>query len=205
MYGARISLVVQVTSVVLALCVGVAWGLVSGYAGRWVDELSMRIIDVMLAFPGVLLAIAIVAVLGTGLANVIIAVAISSVPAFARLVRGVALETRNLEYVEAAHAIGESGRSIILLYLLPAAMAPIIVQASLRMATVLLTAASLNFLALGVAAPTAEWGSMLSNARSYMFTAPLVAAIPGLAITIVVLGFNLLGDGLRDALDPRLR
>jgi peptide/nickel transport system permease protein len=203
--GARVSLVIQVAASALAMVIGVAWGLVSGYLGGWFDEISMRVIDVMLAFPGVLLAIAIVAVLGVGLGNMILAVAISSIPTFARLVRGVVLGTRELEYIEAARAIGEPGPDIVLRYLLPAATGPIIVQTSLRMATVLLAASSLNFLGLGVQPPTAEWGSMLSNARSYMFIAPHVAAIPGIAITAVVLGFNLLGDGLRDALDPRLR
>ena len=203
--GARVSLVIQLAASALAMVIGVAWGLVSGYLGGWFDEVSMRIIDVMLAFPGVLLAIAIVAVLGVGLGNMILAVAISSIPAFARLVRGVVLGTRELEYIEAARAIGEPGSAIVRRYLLPAASGAIIIQTSLRMATVLLAAASLNFLGLGVQPPTAEWGSMLSNARSYMFLAPHVAAIPGIAITVVVLGFNLLGDGLRDVLDPRLR
>jgi peptide/nickel transport system permease protein len=203
--GARISLVIQLAAVAAAMLVGVAWGLAAGYIGGAFDEVSMRVVDIMLAFPGVLLAIAIVAVLGGGLVNVIAAVAIASIPAFARLTRGVVLGTRELEYVEAARVIGEPPPAIAVRYLLPAAVAPITVQASLRMATVLLTAASLNFLGLGVVAPTPEWGAMLSNARSYMFAAPLVAAIPGLAITIVVLGFNLLGDGLRDAMDPKLR
>jgi peptide/nickel transport system permease protein len=203
--GARVSLVIQLSAVAAAMVLGVAWGLLAGSAGGWVDAVSMRIVDMMLAFPGVLLAIAIVAILGGGLLNVIAAVAISSVPAFARLVRGVVLGTRELEFVEAARAIGESRTSIALRYLLPAAVGAITVQASLRMATVLLTAASLNFLGLGVVPPTPEWGAMLSNARSYMFVAPFVAAFPGLAITVVVLGFNLLGDGLRDAMDPRLR
>jgi peptide/nickel transport system permease protein len=203
--GARVSLVIQLAASALAMIIGVAWGLVSGYLGGWFDEVSMRIIDVMLAFPGVLLAIAIVAVLGVGLGNMVLAVAISSIPAFARLVRGVLLGTRELDYIEAARAIGEPASAIIGRYLLPAATGPIIVQTSLRMATVLLAASSLNFLGLGVQPPTAEWGSMLSNARSYMFLAPHVAAIPGIAITVVVLAFNLLGDGLRDALDPRLR
>jgi peptide/nickel transport system permease protein len=133
----------------------------------------------------------------------ILAVAISSIPAFARLVRGVVLGTRELEYIEAARAIGEPSSAMLRRYLLPAAIGPIVIQTSLRMATVLLAAASLNFLGLGVQPPTPEWGSMLSNARSYMFVAPYLVAIPGLAITIVVLAFNLLGDGLRDALDPR--
>ena len=205
LYGARVSLQIQLGAVVLALLVGVVWGLVTGYVGGWLDDVSMRVIDVLLAFPSILLAISIVAVLGTGFYNVILAVAIASVPQFARLVRGVVLGLRELEFVEAARAIGESDAAIMLRYILPGAVPPIVIQASLRMATVLLAAAALNFLGLGVQPPTPEWGAMLSNARDYMFTAPHVTTAPGLAITIVVIGFNLLGDGLRDALDPRLR
>jgi peptide/nickel transport system permease protein len=205
LFGARVSLQIQFAAVLLALLVGVVWGLVTGYLGGWIDDVSMRIIDVLLAFPSILLAISIVAVLGSGFFNVIVAVAIASVPQFARLVRGVVLGLRELEYVEAARAIGESDMAIMLRYILPGAVAPIVIQASLRMATVLLAAAALNFLGLGVQPPTPEWGAMLSNARDYMFTAPHVTTAPGLAITLVVVGFNLLGDGLRDALDPRLR
>ncbi len=205
LYGARISLQIQLGAVVLALAVGLALGLVAGYIGRWPDLLIMRVIDVMMAFPGIFLALAIIAALGTGLANVIIAGAISLVPQFARVVRGSILTLREKEFVEAARALGEGDVIIIVRYLLPNSLAPIIVQTSLRMATVLLTASGLSFLGLGVQPPSPEWGAMLSNARTYMITAPHVAAVPGLAIMLVVFGFNLLGDGLRDALDPRLR
>jgi peptide/nickel transport system permease protein len=204
-YGTRISLQIQFSAVVLTLIIGVVWGLVGGYFGGWVDDVSMRVIDIMLAFPSLLLGIAIVAILGNGFVNVILAVAIPSVPGFARLVRGVVLGLRELEYVEAARAIGESNRSIMFRYVLPGTLAPVIVWTSLRMATVLLAASGLNFLGLGVLPPTPEWGAMLSNARDYMFTAPHVTTAPGIAISLVVLGFNLLGDGLRDALDPRMR
>lgn len=203
--GARVSFQIQLAGVGVAMVIGVVWGLVSGYFGSWIDEVGMRIIDVMLAFPSILLAIAIVAILGPGFMNVIIAIGIASVPRFARLVRGVVLGLRELEYVEAARAIGESHGSMILRYILPGTRAPVIVESTLRMATLLLTAAALNFLGLGVAPPTPEWGAMLSNARDYMFVAGHVTIAPGVAITLAVIGFNLLGDGLRDALDPRMR
>jgi len=205
LYGARSSLEIQLSAVMFALVVGVAWGLVAGYFGGFVDDASMRLCDVMLAFPSILLAIAIVAVLGNGLVSIVLAVGAISIPQFARLVRGVVLGIRETEYVDAARAVGESSTSILWRYLLPNTTAPIIVQTTLRMATVLLTAAGLNFLGLGVVPPTPEWGGMLSNAREYMFQSVHVTAIPGLAITLVVIGFNLLGDGLRDALDPRMR
>jgi len=205
LYGAGISLEIQTTSVLLTLLVGVPWGLLSGYYGGWIDEVSMRVIDVMLAFPGILLAIGVAAIIGGGLSNVVIAVAIVSVPEFVRLVRGVVLGMRKLEFVVAARGIGESAPAIMLRYILPGTVAPIVVQTSIRMATVLLFAASLSFLGLGVQPPTPDWGAMLSNAREYMFLAPHVTAAPGVAITVVVIGFNLLGDGLRDVLDPRMR
>jgi peptide/nickel transport system permease protein len=205
LYGARSSLQIQLSAVSFALVVGVAWGLVAGYFGGIVDDLSMRVCDVLLAFPSILLAISIVAILGNGLISIVLAVGGISVPQFARLVRGVVLGIRETEYVEAARAIGESNLSILWRYVLPNTTAPIIVQTTLRMATVLLVASGLNFLGLGVVPPTPEWGAMLSNAREYMFLSVHVTAIPGLAITLVVIGFNLLGDGLRDALDPRLR
>ncbi len=204
LYGARISLQIQIAAVGLALVVGTALGVIAGYVGRWPDLLIMRVIDVMMAFPGIFLALAIIAALGTGLGNVIIASAIFLVPQFARIVRGSVLTLKEKEFVEAARALGEGDVTIILRYLLPNSLAPIIVQTSLRMATVLLTASGLSFLGLGVQPPSPEWGAMLSNARAYMITAPHVATVPGLAIMVVVLGFNLLGDGLRDALDPRL-
>ncbi len=205
LFGARSSLEIQLAAVVFALVVGVTWGLVAGYFGGLVDDLSMRVCDIMLAFPSILLAIAIVAILGNGLVSIVLAVGTISIPQFARLVRGVVLGIRETEYVEAARAIGESHMSILWRYILPNTTAPIIVQTTLRMATVLLAASGLNFLGLGVVPPTPEWGGMLSNAREYMFQSIHVTAIPGLAITLVVIGFNLLGDGLRDALDPRMR
>jgi peptide/nickel transport system permease protein len=204
LYGARISLEIQVAAVGLALVVGTLLGLVAGYRGRAADQLIMRLLDVLMAFPGIFLALAIIAALGTGLVNVIIATAIFLVPQFARVVRASILTLKEKEFVEAARALGEGDLAIVLRYLLPNSLAPIIVQTSLRMATVLLTASGLSFLGLGVQPPSPEWGAMLSNARSYMITAPHVATTPGLAIMLVVLGFNLLGDGLRDALDPRL-
>jgi len=205
LYGARISLQIQVAAVGLALVVGTLLGLVAGYRGRAADQLIMRLLDILMAFPGIFLALAVIAALGTGLVNVILATALFLVPQFARVVRASILTLREREFVEAARALGEGDLAIVFRYLLPNSLAPIIVQTSLRMATVLLTASGLSFLGLGVQPPSPEWGAMLSNARSYMITAPHVATMPGLAIMLVVLGFNLLGDGLRDALDPRLK
>ena len=205
LYGARISLQIQVAAVGLALLVGTALGVTAGYIGQWPDMVIMRLVDIMMAFPGIFLALAIIAALGTGLANVIVASAIFLVPQFARVVRGSVLTLKEMEFVTAARALGERDLTIVARYLLPNSLAPIIVQTTLRMATVLLTASGLSFLGLGVQPPSPEWGAMLSNARSYMITAPHVATVPGLAIMLVVLGFNLLGDGLRDSLDPRLR
>ena len=205
LFGARSSLEIQLAAVLIALMVGVTWGLMAGYFGGIADDVSMRVCDVLLAFPSILLAISIVAILGNGFLSVVLAVGVISIPTFARLVRGTVLGIREMEYVEAARAIGESHLSIIMRYILPNTVAPVIVQTTLRLATVLLVAAGLNFLGLGVVPPTPEWGAMLSNARSYLFQSIHVTAIPGLAISLVVIGFNLLGDGLRDALDPRLR
>ena len=205
LYGARISLQIQVAAVGLALLVGTALGVTAGYIGQWPDMVIMRLVDIMMAFPGIFLALAIIAALGTGLANVIVASAIFLVPQFARVVRGSVLTLKEMEFVTAARALGERDVTIVARYLLPNSLAPIIVQTTLRMATVLLTASGLSFLGLGVQPPSPEWGAMLSNARSYMITAPHVATVPGLAIMLVVLGFNLLGDGHRDSLDPRLR
>jgi len=204
-FGARVSLQIQVVAVMLALVVGVTLGAVGGYLGGRMDNLIMRCMDVLLAFPSIFLALGIIAALGTGLVNLMIAAGISSIPAFARIVRGSVLSLKEREFVEAARALGGGGARILLRHLLPNCLAPVIVQATLRMATVLLTASGLSFLGLGVQPPTPEWGAMLSNARSYLIVAPHVATIPGLAIMVVVFGFNLFGDGLRDTLDPRLR
>jgi peptide/nickel transport system permease protein len=204
-YGARISLQIQVVAVAIALVIGTLLGMVGGYYGGKLDNVIMRIMDVFLAFPGIFLAISIIAVLGPGLTNLMLAAGIYSVPQFARIVRGSVISLKEKEFVEAARAVGENDLNILFRYLLPNSMAPIIVQTTLRMATVLLTASGLSFLGLGVQPPTAEWGAMLSNARAYLITAPHVATVPGLAIMLVVMGFNLFGDGLRDSLDPRLR
>jgi len=204
-HGARISLQIQIVSVAIALMIGTFLGMVGGYYGGKFDNLIMRLMDILLAFPGIFLAIAIIAVLGPGLTNLMLAAGIYSIPQFARIVRGSVLSLKEKEFVEAARAVGEKDFNILFRYLLPNSMAPIIVQTTLRMATVLLTASGLSFLGLGVQPPTPEWGAMLSNARAYLITAPYVATVPGLAIMLVVMGFNLFGDGLRDSLDPRLR
>jgi peptide/nickel transport system permease protein len=204
-YGARISLQIQVVSVAIALVVGTMLGLLGGYYGGAIDHVIMRLMDILLAFPGIFLAISIIAVLGPGLVNLMLAAGTYSVPQFARIVRGSVLSLKEKEFIEAARAVGESDGSILFRYILPNSMAPIIIQTTLRMATVLLTASGLSFLGLGVQPPTAEWGAMLSNARAYLITAPHVATVPGLAIMLVVMGFNLFGDGLRDSLDPRLK
>jgi peptide/nickel transport system permease protein len=205
LYGARVSLQIQIVSVVLALLVGVVLGSVGGYLGGYVDNVIMRAMDVLLAFPGIFLALGIIAALGPGLLNLMLAAGISSVPQFARIVRASVLSLKQREFVEAARALGGGSSRIMFRHLLPNCLAPIIVQSTLRMATVLLTASGLSFLGLGVQPPLPEWGAMLSNARSYLMVAPHVATIPGVAIMIVVVGFNLFGDGLRDTLDPRLR
>ncbi|MGE5257097.1 MAG: ABC transporter permease [Hyphomicrobiales bacterium] len=204
-YGAQVSLQIQVVAVLIALVVGTLLGMFGGYYGGVTDNLIMRSMDILLAFPGIFLAIAIIAVLGPGLLNLMLAAGIYSVPQFARIVRGSILSLKEKEFVEAARAAGESDLSILFRYLLPNSMAPIIIQTTLRMATVLLTASGLSFLGLGVQPPQAEWGAMLSTARPYLITAPHVATFPGLAIMLVVMGFNLFGDGLRDSLDPRLK
>jgi peptide/nickel transport system permease protein len=205
LYGARVSLQIQIVAVVLALIVGVLLGSLSGYLGGYVDSIIMRCMDILLAFPGIFLALGIIAALGPGLLNLMFAAGISSVPQFARIVRASILSLKEREFIEAALALGSGSNRVMFRHLLPNCLAPIIVQSTLRMATVLLTASGLSFLGLGVQPPMPEWGAMLSNSRSYLIVAPHVATIPGLAIMVVVVGFNLFGDGLRDTLDPRLR
>lgn len=204
-FGARTSLVIQFFSVLIALVVGVLLGAAGGYFGGWLDEVVMRCMDILLAFPGILLALAIVAVLGPDIPNLIIAIGIYSIPQFARITRGSVISVKQNDYVTAARAIGESHFCTVVRYVLPNAVSPIIIQTTLRMATVLLTAAGLGFLGLGVQPPQPEWGTMLSTARMYLRSAPLVAIFPGVSIMIVVLGFNFFGDGLQDALNPRLK
>lgn len=204
-YGTRLSLLIGVAAVSIGAIFGVFLGLVAGYYGGWLDAIIMRIMDILLAFPGILLALAIVSALGASLINVMIAVGVFSIPMFARIVRGSTLTVRKLEYIDSIRTLGGSDLRIILVHILPNIMSPIIVQITLRLATAILSAAGLSFLGLGAQPPSAEWGALLSSGRDYMFSAPYLALFPGLAISTLVIGFNLFGDGLRDALDPKLK
>lgn len=203
-YGGRFSLLIGFAAVGVGLVIGVPLGLVCGFYVGWLDLILQRIIDVFLSFPGFLLALSLVAVLGVGITNVILAVGLGVVPAFVRLTRASTLAVRERPYVLAARAAGASGVSIMLRHVLPNALAPIVIQATLGLGATLLTAAALGFLGLGVQQPTPEWGAMLGEGRSYIFSNPNLATFPGIAIFLTVLGFNLAGDGLRDALDPAL-
>ncbi|MQA82916.1 MAG: ABC transporter permease subunit [Streptosporangiales bacterium] len=205
MYGGRYTLMIGVLSVSIATGVGVPLGLASGYLGGWVDLVIQRIADIMLAFNPFLLALALVAVLGVGLRSVIIAAGLGVMPQFIRLARGLALSLREEVYVEAAEAFGASRLMILRRHLLRNALTPIIVYATLNIGLTILVAAGLGFLGLGVQPPVPEWGTMLGEGREYIFHAAYTSTFPGLAIFLVVLGFNLAGDGLRDALDPNLR
>jgi ABC-type dipeptide/oligopeptide/nickel transport system permease subunit len=201
-FGARFSLLIGFAAVGVGLAIGVPLGAISGFYGGWLDLVIQRVIDVLLSFPGFLLALSLVAVLGVGIENVIIAVGLGVVPAFVRLVRASTLSIRSRDYVEGARAAGARGMTIIWRHVLPNALPPVVVQATLGLGSTLLTAAGLGFLGLGVQQPTPEWGSMLGEGRSYIFSNPNLATFPGIAIFLTVLGFNLAGDGLRDALDP---
>jgi ABC-type dipeptide/oligopeptide/nickel transport system permease subunit len=203
-YGSRISLQLGFFTVTLALVVGSAIGAVAGYRGGWFDNIVMRFMDVILGFPSLLLAIAIVAVLGQGLRNALIAIAIVTMPGYARVMRAQVLAIKESDYVSASRALGASPTQILLRRVIPNALTPLVVLASLGVATAILEAAGLSFLGLGAQPPLAEWGSMLAAYRNQVFTAPHLVFYPGLAIMITVLGFNLMGDGLRDALDPTL-
>ncbi|MGD6834884.1 nickel transporter permease [Sutcliffiella halmapala] len=205
LYGARVSLTVGFLSTILGAIAGVALGIVAGYYGRWIDTVIMRICDVLLAFPGILLALAIVSVLGASTINVIYAVAFFAVPTFARIVRGSTLSVKKLEFIDAIRAMGSSDFRIIFKHILPNILSPIIVQATLYIASAIITASALSFLGLGTKPPTAEWGAMLSAGRHYISQAPHITLFPGLTILLVVIGFNLFGDGLRDALDPKTK
>ena len=202
--GARISLAAGFVSVAVGAVIGTLLGLLAGYYQGWWDRIVMRMSDVLFAFPGILLAIGIVAILGSGMVNVILAVAVFSVPAFARLVRGNVLSLKHQTYIEAVRSIGASDAVIMLRHLLPGTVASAVVYLTMRIGTSIITAASLSFLGLGAQPPTPEWGAMLNEARADMLNAPHVALFPSLAIFVTVLAFNLLGDGLRDALDPKL-
>jgi glutathione transport system permease protein len=204
LWGARISLRVGFTAVLVGSVCGILLGLVAGYYGRLADMFVTRLADLLLAFPGILLAIGIVAVLGPGIENVIIAVSIFSVPTFVRLVRGSTLVLKETAYVEAARSINAPSRTILLRHILPGTISSVIVYFTLRMGTAIITASSLSFIGLGAPVESPEWGAMLSRARDYLATAPHYAIGPSVAIFVTVLAFNILGDGLRDAVDPKL-
>ena len=203
--GARISLSVGVTVVAVSAVVGMALGALAGYMGGVVDDVISRIIDVLMAFPGILLAIALVAVLGPSITNVVLALCVIGWVGYARLVRSQVLRAKEFEFVQAARALGGGTAHVLIRHVLPTAMPAVIVQATLGMASAIIAEASLSFLGLGVQPPTPSWGTMLDAGRSHLLDAPHLTLVPGLAIATVVLGFNFLGDGLRDAVDPRLR
>jgi peptide/nickel transport system permease protein len=204
-YGSRVSIVIGLIAVSISLIPGTILGLLSGFYGKWVDDPVMRSMDIMLAFPAILLAIFITAILGPSLLNTMIAVGIVYIPHYARVVRSSVLSLKEQLFIEAVRAVGGSDLRIIALHILPNTIPPIIVYATLGMGTAVLQAAALGFLGLGAQPPTPEWGAMLSEGRQYIQNAPHVAAFPGLAIFVLVLGFNLFGDGLRDLLDPSLK
>ncbi len=203
--GARISLTVGIVAVGIATLCGTLLGLISGYFGGWTDSIIMRLMDVMLAFPDILLAIVIITVLGPGLTNVMIAVGITAIPAYTRTVRAAVLSVRNLDYVEAARALGAPAWRIMLSHVLRNVLTPIVVLVTLSIGLAILTAAGLSFIGLGAQPPAPEWGDMLNDAQNYLQQAWWMAVFPGVAIVLVVLGLNLLGDGLRETLDPSLR
>lgn len=203
-HGTRVSLFIGLTTVSFAIIVGTFTGAVAGYLGGWFDNVIMRFMDVLLAFPSLLLAIAIVTVIGRGLTNALLAIAIVTIPVYARVVRASVLSVKEQEYISATRALGAGDLRILFGHILPNAVPPLIVQGTLGIASAILDAAALSFLGLGAQHPTAEWGTMLGQERNQVFTAPHLVFFPGFAIMITVLAFNLLGDGLRDAIDPRL-
>ena len=204
-FGTRVSLFIGFTTVGFAIIIGTLLGAIAGYIGGWVDNAIMRIMDVLLAFPSLLLAIAIVTVLGRGLQNALLAIAIVSIPRYARVIRGSVLSIKEQEFVSASRALGGGRAHILFRRILPNAIPPLIVQGTLGIAAAILEAAALSFLGLGAQPPTPEWGTMLGSERNQVFTAPHLVFFPGFAIMVTVLSFNLLGDGLRDAIDPRLK
>ena len=204
-YGARISIFIAVASIGLALGVSIPLGVISGYYGGLLDQIIMRIIDVLMAFPSILLAILFVSVLGTGLNNLIIAIGIFTIPTFVRLIRASALAIKEEEYIMAAKALGERNSSIIIRYVLPNCLPVIVVQSTLRLGISILTAAGLGFLGIGVQPPLPEWGLMVSEAKDFLLTSPYVIVFPCIAIMLFTLGFNFFGDGLNDVLNPRLK
>jgi peptide/nickel transport system permease protein len=205
-YGARFSILIGVVSVTIGLSLGLVLGAIAGYAGGFIDSAIMRVMDIMLAIPGLLFAIGIVAALGPGLVEIMIAVGVVNIPIFARLLRGSILAQKENDFVLAARSVGVRNRVILFSHILPNAISPVIVQATLAMATAIIDVAGLGFLGLGPQDPaTPEWGTMLTSVNDYLAIAPFLAIIPGIAIVLSVLGFNLIGDGLREGLDPKLR
>jgi ABC-type dipeptide/oligopeptide/nickel transport system permease subunit len=204
-FGSRLSLQIGLITMSFAIVLGGLIGAIAGYVGGWLDNLLMRTMDVLMAFPSLLLAIAIVTVLGTGLINALLAIGIVSIPRFARLVRATVLSTKELDYVSASRALGASPMRLLFQRILPNSITPLIVQGTLGIATAILDAAALSFLGLGAEPPRPEWGLMLGEEKNSVFNAPHLVFFPGIAIMLTVLSFNLVGDGLRDALDPRLR
>jgi ABC-type dipeptide/oligopeptide/nickel transport system permease subunit len=204
-YGSRYSLIIGISTVSVAIAIGGLLGALAGYLGGWLDNLIMRTMDVLMAFPSLLLAIAIVSVLGPGLINALLAVAVISIPIYARVVRASVLSVKELDYVAASRALGASNIRLLFTRVLPNALTPLIVQGTLGIASAILSAAALSFLGLGAEVPKPEWGLMLGEERNSVFNAPHLVIFPGIAIMITVLSFNLIGDALRDALDPRLR
>jgi peptide/nickel transport system permease protein len=205
-YGARFSILIGVVSVAIGLSIGLVLGSIAGYAGGFIDSGIMRVMDIMLAIPGLLFAIGIVAALGPGLVEIMIAVGVVNIPIFARLLRGSILAQKENDFVLAARSVGVRNRVILFSHILPNAISPVIVQGTLALATAIIDVAGLGFLGLGPQDPaTPEWGTMLTSVNDYLAIAPFLAIIPGIAIVLSVLGFNLIGDGLREALDPKLR
>jgi len=202
-FGARVSLVVGIVATAIGATVGVVLGILAGYFGKVLDSIIMRIIDVLLAFPGLLLALAIVTVLGSSTRNVIIAVAIFAVPGFARIVRGATLNVKKLEYIDAIRAVGANDFRIIFVHILPNILSPIVVQATLNVGGAIVTAAALSFLGVGTPPPIAEWGAMVDRGRNFIYQAPHMIYFPGLVIFLLVVGINMFGDGLRDFLQPK--
>ena len=203
-YGSRLSLEIGVATVTFAIIIGMTLGAAAGYTGGWVDNIIMRVMDVLLAFPSLLLSIAIVSVLGQGLINALLAISFVSIPVYARIVRASVLQVKEQDFISASRALGASPLSTLLNHVMPNAVTPLIVQGTLGVASAILDAAALSFLGLGAQPPTPEWGLMLGEERNSVFNAPHLVLLPGIAIMLTVLAFNLLGDGLRDALDPRL-
>lgn len=205
LYGARASLVVGLGGVAIAMSIGVLLGGIAGFYGRWVDEVIMRIVDILLAFPYIILAVALMAMVGPSLRNIILVIGITRTPRFARVTRGAVLTLKEMDFVTAARALGQTEWRVLTRHILPNCLTPIVVMASLSVATAILTESALSFLGLGIQPPQASWGTMIADGRRFMLDAPWIATFPGIAISLTILGYNLFGDGLRDALDPKLR